>query len=332
MAKRSGRGIAGVLAAVLCCWTTFWGCGTSTSGGEQTAGGGIGGTGISIGSVSGVGSVVVNGSRYATATADVFVEGELVGAGDQTVASTLDIGKVVRVEAEIPDGGDRTATRIDYNDNVEGPVDSIAPIDADTALVAVMGQVVMVDPGTRFKNLTVSEIAVGNVLEVSGLVDEFGVIHATFIEKKADALAPGDPVDLKGVVQDVDALAQTFRIQMLVVDYGAADVGALPGGVPMDGQLLEVKGSLDENGILVASRLLVEDEIGASEADVFEIEGFITVFDSILDFMVSELSVQTTLDTVFEGLAPRDLTVGERLIVRGELKQGVLIAGTIELP
>ena len=331
MAKRSARGIAGVLAAVLCCWTTFWGCGASTSGGEQTAGGGIGGTGISIGSVSGVGSVVVNGSRYATATADVFVEGELVGAGDQIVADVLDIGKVVRVEAEIIEDA-RTAIRIDYNDNVEGPVDSITPMDVDIVLLVVMGQMVMVDTGTQFKNVTIQEITLGNVLEVSGLVDELGVIHATFIEKMADALAPGDPVDLKGVVQGVDALAQTFRIQMLVVDYGAADVGALPGGVPMEGQWLEVKGSLDENGILVASRLLVEDEIGASEADVFEIEGFITVFDSILDFMVSELSVQTTLDTVFEGLAPGDLTVGERLIVRGELKQGVLIAGTIELP
>lgn len=332
MVKWSGRGIAGALAAVLCCWATFWGCGASTNGGAQTAGGGIGGSGISIGSVSGVGSVVVNGSRYATDTVDVFIEGALVGAGDQVVADTLDIGKVVRVEAEIVDEADRTATRIDYNDNVEGPVDSIAPIDADTALLVVLGQSVMVDVDTRMKNMTIQDITLGNVLEVSGLVDELGVIHATFIEKKADALIPGGQVDLKGVVQGVDASAQTFRIQMLVVDYGAADVGAFPGGAPVDGQLLEVKGALDENGTLVASQLLIEDEIGANNADIFEIEGFITGFDSILDFMVNGLSVQSTLATVFEGLAAGDLEIGERLIVRGELKEGVLIAGTIRLP
>ena len=55
-------------------------------GGSSHAGGGIDGTGImSAGVVSAFGSIEVNGTEFDTSNAEVFINGELVGVGDEFV-------------------------------------------------------------------------------------------------------------------------------------------------------------------------------------------------------------------------------------------------------
>ncbi|TFG44036.1 MAG: hypothetical protein E4H48_01160, partial [Syntrophobacterales bacterium] len=122
-ANRSTR-IHGLLFAVVP--FLFFGCGNSGG----TAGGGIGGSGItvsavSVGSVASFGSIIVNDVEFDTTNAEVVVEGEVRGTGDAAVTSLLSRGMVVRVEGRLDGERTGTAARVVFNDNVEGPVESI---------------------------------------------------------------------------------------------------------------------------------------------------------------------------------------------------------------
>ncbi|RPJ11515.1 MAG: hypothetical protein EHM37_10945, partial [Deltaproteobacteria bacterium] len=202
-ANRSTR-VHGLLFAVVP--FLLFGCGDSGSGG--TAGGGIGGSGItvsavSVGSVASFGSIIVNDVEFDTTNAEVVVEGEVRGTGDAAVTSLLSRGMVVRVEGRLDGERTGTAARVVFNDNVEGPVESITTLDTLVTELVVMGQTVRVDDRTVFQNAPLGAIGVGNVLEVSGLVDEAGTIFASYVNKKSDSLTPSAPVELKGIVQNL---------------------------------------------------------------------------------------------------------------------------------
>ena len=105
------RWIHGILAMMLA--VALASCG---GGGGGLADGGIGGTGISRGSVTSFGSIVVNGQRFDTASAGF----ELDGLTDTEQA--LRIGYVTRVEADFDDA---TARTVHFTPDVVG-----APIRA----------------------------------------------------------------------------------------------------------------------------------------------------------------------------------------------------------
>ncbi|MCK7467894.1 MAG: DUF5666 domain-containing protein [Desulfosudis oleivorans] len=169
---------------------TLWGCSGGAGGDSLTAGGGIGGSGITSGSVSKFGSVFVNDVEFGTTGAVVVVDGVEKGSGDQAVLDNLAIGKLVRIEGPAAGDGTGTAQRIVYNEDVVGPVESIAVVDADTRKLVVMGQTVIADGQTNLVNLTLATIAVGNVVEVSGFGDDQGFIHAGYL-KESRRLYPG---------------------------------------------------------------------------------------------------------------------------------------------
>ncbi len=68
---------------------------TACGGGTQVAGGGIGGTGISQGSITAFGSVWVNGVEFDTSNASILRNGSSVTQSD------LAIGMVVTVDGSV---------------------------------------------------------------------------------------------------------------------------------------------------------------------------------------------------------------------------------------
>ncbi len=126
-------------------------CGSG--GGGMMAGGGIGGTGIiSSGTITAFGSIMLNGTEFDTSNAAIIVNGKEIGVGDEIVRDNLDIGRVVTVEGTGNlDDISAVATRVIYNDNVRGPVESIHDIDATTKEIVVLGQIVIVNVVTKLK-------------------------------------------------------------------------------------------------------------------------------------------------------------------------------------
>ncbi|HZF25076.1 MAG TPA: DUF5666 domain-containing protein [Steroidobacteraceae bacterium] len=278
---------------------------------------------VSMGTISGFGSVFVNGVEFSTAGANITMDGRSASE------SELRVGQVVRVSGRMDsDGQHGTATSIDFDDAVEGPVQSI---DAAAGSLVVLGQSVRVDAATSFDHdlqpASLAGLTLGMIVEVSGFRDAAGVIQATRIEAK-DA---GEPFEVTGQVANVDTAAKRFEIGALVIDYSTAQLDNLPGGAPANGQIVEVKGQLDANGMLLATRVegKHEDMEGDNDDDA-EIEGLITRFVSPTDFDVNGQAVTSTPNTRFEHGTSANLALNVRVEVEGEIVNGVVQAEKIE--
>jgi hypothetical protein len=268
-------------------------------------------TGFVLGPIASFGSVVVNGIHYETDDAAITVDGEPATQAD------LRVGQVVQIIAELEDGETTgTASAIHFDDNVEGP---IASIDAAAGILAVLGQTVRIGPATSFDDSieprSIDGLAVGDFVEVSGLVMTDGSIDATRIEIDAD----GGELEVHGVVAGLDTANSRFNLNALVVDYSGAQLDDFPGGGIEDGQPVEAKGAaLDGGGALVATRIEFKGQaIGVDEDDFGEIEGFITRFASAQDFDVSGVCVTTGAATTFEGGTAADLGLDVKVEVEG---------------
>jgi len=296
-------------------------------GGGSVASGGTGGTGISAGAVTGFGSVFVNGVEFSTTSSSVELDG-VSGPDESTDPHRgLKVGMVVKVDGEFDDDDIHgTAAEIEYKDNLEGPVDSITAIDTTTKQAVVLGQTVILDVNqTHFENTTFDTLAVGNVIEVSGLLDDAGQIQATFVEKKADSFIPGTEIEVKGTIKNLDNVAKTFQINALTVDYASAT--ELPSGGPANDQYVEVKGTNYSGGTLTATKIELDDDtLGAMDAGKVEMEGYINVVTSQTQFTVGTQAVQTTGSTVFENGTASDIAMGRKVEVEGPLAGGVLTA------
>lgn len=319
-----------LILAVVSSLLILWGCsGGAGEGGGLTASGGIGGSGVTVGSVSKFGSVFVNDAEFDTTGAVVVVDGVEKGSGDQIVLDNLSVGKLVRIEGPYAGDGTGTAQRIVYNEDVIGPVQSITVVDPNTSKLVVMGQTVIADKQTNLVNMTLATIAVGNVVEVSGFGDDLGFIHAGYLKKRSDVYTSGSEVQVRGNAANVDTLLRTFKINQLTIDYATANVSELTSGAPQAGQFVEVKGTLNAGDTLVATLVKPEDILGVASADNVEISGIVTLFNSITDFEIGGIAVQTDGATEYKDILPEDIDVGSKFIVNGSLTNRVLLADSV---
>ena len=276
------------------------------------------------GKVSGFGSVIVNGVRYDTSNTNFDIDGQ---AGSE---SDLAVGQVVTVVGSTDDsGGDARADSIEYDDLVEGPVESI---DLPGNSLIVLGQTVLVDTDTIFDDdfspRDITGVSVGQIVEVSGFRNSAQAIRATYIDLDDDS----DDFDIYGEVSNVDTAAFTFDIGSLTVDYSNAMLEDFPNGEPENGQTVDVEGTLGSGGVLLATEVSYEDDdLSDLDGDDIEIEGFITRFASATDFDVDGTPVTTTGDTSFENGSAADLALDVLVEVDGEVNaEGVIVAEEIE--
>ena len=311
-------------------------CGSG--GGGMTAGGGIGGTGIiSQGAVSAFGSIFVNGTEFDTSNAEIIVNGEEIGVGDEFVQDNLNIGQVVTVEGRLISDESAVADRVIYSSNVVGPISTISGIDPDTNEIAldVLGQTVVINLITQFKGTSYDTIDVDDVVVVSGYRNFDGSIRATFVEKTGDFLA-GSQVEVIGFITNLDPGLETFEIQDLTVNYSTI-AGDLPEGIPADNLLVEVQGTLDTpDGVLNATDIELADELAREEVEEFEIMGFVTEIISendIIKFRIGNQEVHVDADPAIvnyvDGI-PGDIALGQKLEAEGSLEGGILFAWEIE--
>lgn len=280
---------------------------------------------VSSGTITGFGSIIVNGVHFDTSDATIIVDGEAATESD------LAVGDVVVVEGTLAnDGVTGTASNVVFDDVVEGPVSAI---DVAGSTVTVLGRLVHVDADTSFDDrispASLEGLSIGDIVEVAGFVLADGTISATRIEPKP----AGGEFETTGTVSNLDAVAMTFEIGGLLVDYSAAMIDDFPGGAPEDGQRVEAKGnSLGSNGELLATRIEFKGgDLPGQAGDRFEVEGFVTRFVSAGDFDVEGIPVTTDSGTVFENGSSVDLGLNRKIEVEGVLDEsGVIVADRIE--
>jgi Domain of unknown function (DUF5666) len=249
---------------------------------------------VSVGTITGFGSVYVNGIRYRTTDAQVVMND--VAAAE----SGLKVGHYVEVKGHSHNSGDHDADVIRYHNVLEGPITSI---DTMSGTFVAMGQMVQVTAETSFGDgiepASIEGLAVKDVVEVSGMVTTLGVIDATRIDIKPDS----GPYDVTGYVSKLALATHRFNVNALVVDYSSANMDDFPTGQPTDGDLVLVKGStFNADGSFAATRveLRSDDWLKAAAGDVLEVEGAITDFVSATKFNVAGRAVTTTPTTLYE--------------------------------
>ena len=288
-------------------------------------GGGGGGTApvnsFAKGVVTAKGSITVNGIKFDTSSSDVTIDDSAKAKGDD---SGIKVGMVVRVKGSVS-GSAGTATKIEFADNLEGIIDA-GSIDAVNSTFKVFGQTVKAGPATIIEEsgagkILFSDLAAGNVVEVSGLPDNNGVINATRIERKTGI----STFELKGKVTAYSSGAANFTMtptnsqQSIIVTIGTATLPA-NFGVGMN---VEVK-TTGSGTTITASSIEVENELQPAEDEHVEVEGIISGF-SATSFVVNGVTVNPN------GLSTTGLANGIEVGVEGTFKNGVLVASTIKL-
>jgi len=278
----------------------------------------------SYGTVSAFGSVAVNGVHYDTSGATFTIDGD---AGAQ---SDLGIGDVVLVKGTLDSGGTTgVATSVRFDNNVEGPV---ASIDTVANTFVVLSQVIRITADTSFDSAiqppALATLAVGDTVEVSGLVRYDGSVDATRIDRRPVS----GQVELSGTVALNQAVQRLLSLNAQMVDYQLAALKNFPGNAVANGQRILVKGPLSSGVIRATSLEYLGDEFRGAGGERREVEGSITRFTSISDFAVSGLPVTTTGATSFEGGTAADLALSVKVEVEGRLNDaGVLVATKIEV-
>lgn len=281
------------------------GCG---GGGLDVAGVGSGGSGLAGGTVSGFGSVYVDGVEIEDAQSSNVTEN-----ADGSLSNTsLKLGQRVQVLRS----GAAVASRIDVQAAVVAPVDSVTAATSSTlGLLRVAGQTVTIsltgDTGaaTAFGGgyQSLADVAPQDVIEVHGTpvaVAGGTTLRATRIDRIGTTTAVYT-ARVMGPVSRLDATGSSFMINGLTVrSAGAArapDSAALA-----DGATVIAWGSLsgtDASGSLAlqASRLRVLPvlpAVGTSGTSTIVLKGAIGAFKNTMSFVVRNVAVDASgIDT-----------------------------------
>jgi hypothetical protein len=310
---------------LLCVAAVLTGCGGGgTNGTAPTATA----SSYSAGTITGFGSIIVNGVRFDDSSASVSDDD-----GNARRADELRLGMTAEIESagvtSDADGAHGTARTIRVGSEIVGPVTSIA---SDATSLVVLGETVQVTATTIFDDRLFGGLAAlsagTDVVEVHGLLDAAtGVYTATRIEPKPNA----PYFKLRGVVSNIDKTARTFRIGSgtATVSYAAI--------------LATVPAALD-NGLLVRVRLDKTQVTGnwvainitsgvrrLEDHDEAELDGAITASTFAVDkkFSVNGIAVDASAATFPQGTD--GIVLGARVEVKGSAVNGVVVATRVSV-
>ena len=288
-----------------------------------------------VGQITGFGSVIVNGTKFDTTGTSFDVDDALGSESD------LDIGMVVTVYgSKSEDGTTGHADHIVYDDELEGPIESIMPNyngNPDMKLITVLKTDVVVSRNkTVFDDddpsFTFDSMKVGDAVEVSGYFDGKGLLFATHMEKESEH-DDQDPykthIEIKGIVDSYDPQAKTFKLGMVTVMYDdRTDMDDLRehGKTLENGLYVEVEGHMtDTPDTVYAYEIEVEDDF-YEEGEV-DIEGIVSGFTDISsNFFING----TTVNAANAKFEPSELAaiLSDGMLVEAE---GTFIDGVLQV-
>lgn len=282
---------------------------------------------ITVGPVTGFGSIIAGGIIYDTTLATVLVDSEPGTLDD------LRVGMIVSILGVVNDStGAARASEIRFGVDVEGPISSI---NTETRSFIVLGQTVLVDELTVFDETTFDTLGVGNVVRISGQFRSQERIQATHVLRVANTYQAGMHMHVRGEIEDLDIGNQRFRLGGQFCDYSGATL-ELGGSVIASGMYVEVTSTTPMGaGDMILDRVQAKDrdrdrdQLCSSGCD-FELEGYVTAFVSATEFEVDGQAVTTNATTTYVNGTINTLALDVRVKVDGTLDaNGTLVANRI---
>ncbi len=305
-------------------------CGPSVDLTGGSNGGNTNGTGI--GPVTGFGSVIVNGVKYD----DTGIDNTNFFDDHGRNKSGLMTGMMVKVTATgVNDvSGTGTATKIEVLRHVDGPLDDNG-VTLATNRMKVMGQTVVMDTTTVFDNVVAGSLidlaAIDNLakaggrpeLEIHGIADNTGTIHATFIHKWFDNVVTGRDVQARGTVASLNT---THTVTVFTLGAATVNISTPPPVGLADGLFVEVKGTfrVSDNTLLATGVTIEDPAAGQGAGDLVKAEGYVNqIIAAGAQFeLVSADGSQkvkwSASTTVFKDGSTADLLAGARVEVEGK--------------
>lgn len=235
---------------------------------------------------------VVHGTAAAPTLAGkpLVVSGTVSVNGRPATASAIKPGVVVRGQETAGSAGTITMSSADVKIEVEGPIQMI---DLTTGTIQVLSQTVKVDalteivqaaPDGQPTSLTLKDLAVNDVVEVSGF-ETGGSIQATRIERLPAGASSTD--ELSGVVASLDTSKKTFMIGAQLVDYSNATVN---GTIANDAHV-EVAGTLTGTTLTATSVSIDSQDAEDTNEDV-DFDGKVSALDTTAKtFMLGDKTI-----------------------------------------
>ncbi|MEY8879297.1 MAG: DUF5666 domain-containing protein [Leptothrix sp. (in: b-proteobacteria)] len=311
-------------------------CGGGGVGSNSTGSAG----GFTSGTVTGFGSIIVNGARYDDSTAT----GSITGDDDSSVqASSIKLGMEVEIEhsgvftcpADTTQLCKASASSISYGASLSGPV------SANTAVLTgglvtggtltLLGQTVVLTDATIFVGFgtTGFDSTYAGQVEVHGIFDNAtGQLTATRVEAKSNLLA----FRLRGLVSGLDTVKQTALIGNQTVSFKenlSAQFASLVSGAVVRVKLDPVKNT-DGNWVATKLKTKKHEHVNGEHA---ELEGTVaSLATEGKTFKVNGVTVDySSTSLVYENGSAADLSVaGARVEVKGDFVNGTLVATKIE--
>lgn len=292
----------------------------------STAGVGSGGTGYASGTVTGFGSVVVDGVTIDDRSASVDVEVSPGVSGDSDVL----LGQRVEVETD----KDGLAKHIHIMAEVMGPVQSV---DSVNLKLVVAGQTVYANTDADKGPVTVygggytafGSIAVSDLVEVHGIPKldvSTGkpVLQATRIEKKSSLSF----VRVSSVVSDLSTTGKTFKLGTLTVDYSAANVVPASRQIA-NGQRVVAYGPSINSGTLAATLVRIAEP--KAQGVAAQVGGVVSNYNSAaLTFEVNGVTINAKNAVIVP--ANRSIANGTYVRVKGSYADsGELVASQVQI-
>jgi hypothetical protein len=316
-----------LIAAIPAAVASIAGCG---GGGGDVAGIGSGGTGISgegvgsggtgissaaVGSISGFGSVIVNGVRFDTDSAVLNLKD----------SGSLKLGMTVQVRGVVNDALQEGVARTIFSAaDARGRIEHV---DKERGIVTVWSTPIATDSTTVYGNGlgSLTDLRMDDWIQIHGLLDSSGGIRATRIER-----LPGPAAAvISGVARQVDAATQSLTVGGLRVGFSAALLPLIGLSVDrLEGQLVRVRGDDTSTSLWPAS---VEPwyPLEPANGEGVALEGLVTVFRSLGSMRVDGVPVDASGARVSGRRS--SIAVGARVEVAGAWRNGVLVASRLKV-
>ena len=256
-------------------------CGGGGGGGTQSATV----TGKTTGEITGFGSVIVNGIEFSrkTGLADDKIKLGFDNLPNQA-EDKLKAGMMVNITGtfnSVTGKGEYEA--IEFQPELRGRLDDNG-VDLVNDKIKIMGREVQIEANTQFDSLRdLAELSAdqgGNVnhpeIEVSGILDDNGILHATRIAKKTLDFSNSGIAQVKGKMAALPAPTVngfTIGTTAIVVDANTVFANMLRTDLPASaGLVMEVKGTLTA-GVFTATRVEKKLAVEAQLNDNVRVKG-----------------------------------------------------------
>lgn len=287
------------------------------SGGESGTGFTSSGPKVSVGVITGFGSVFVNGVRYDTSDAEINVNDSVATEQD------LSIGMVVAVVGSTKVGEvTGKADAIYYESEVRGIVNQ----NNQNGYLDILGQIVKYDTDTLFESnddtlTTIADIPEGAVVDVSGYRIGVNTLHATQLTLISKTYTVGTELSVKGVITAGLSNGKFSMGTLTVAVDSSTKFTDIPNKQLTPDMVVIVRSQRGMlNNELQADTIASDTSDYIAAGDTVEVEGIImNAGVTANEFLLNGYTVYFSNQTEFVGGTVIDIADGVKAEVEGEL-------------